>query len=110
MDSNKLSGIVVYTIHENDSLRDALREGIKNAKNFKTKPLDESTYGIYIKGRLPDAIFKELETICENAKKESKLGFSNSDLVCLYYLAYSEESKKESYIKQKYVITPQKQN
>lgn len=101
MDTNKLSGIVVYTIHKNDTLREALRKGIE--EKFKSESLDESTYGICIQGMLLDYVRKALNSICEKAKTESDSSFSEEDLVCLYY---PNSVGKERYIRQLYIINP----
>ena len=106
MDTNKLSGIVVYTIHGNDALRDAIRAGIQ--EKFTSKPLDESTYGISIQDKIRDDVKITLTSICEKAKGESKSEFLNDDFVCLYHPTFKEESGDNRYIKQVYIVAPKR--
>lgn len=101
MDTNKLSGIVVYTVHKNDTLREALRKGIE--EKFTSESLDESTYGICIQGLLLDEVKKTLNSICEKAETESDSTFLAEDIVCLYY---PTGVGKEHCIRQLYIITP----
>lgn len=69
METNKLSGIVVYTIHNNSTLRDALREALK--LKMQAYEIDESTYGVPIPGILLEQV-KKLKKICEDVAKEVK--------------------------------------
>lgn len=103
MDTNKLSGIVVYTIHENDLLRDALRKGI--TENFGGEFLDESTYGIPIHGAIRNDIVQSLKNICNKACNDSNSVFLENDFVCLYYPSNPEESGDNRYIRQVYIVS-----
>ena len=98
MDTDKLSGIVVYTIHDNDSLRNALREALK--EKLQAEELDESTYGIPIAGDMRNTIKLKLESICKEVEKDQNCPFSFKDTIRLYWPTYPEESGKERFIKQ----------
>ena len=102
MNTDTFSGIVVYTIHDNDKLRAALRNAITEQMN--AIPLDESTYGISIQGDLRNTVIDKIKTSCESAELESNEDFCSSDFVKLYYPTYREETGKESYIKQVTII------
>ncbi len=107
METDRLSGIVVYTIHDNDPLRDALKNGI--TEKCKGEPLDESTYGIPIQGAIRDKTVHDLKDICIEARKKSNSDFKEHDIVCLYFPTYPEESGDNRYIRQVYIIAPKNQ-
>lgn len=107
METDRLSGIIVYTIHDNDSLRDALKNGI--VEKYKEEQLDESTYGIPIQGITRDKAVQELKDICLEACKKSNSNFKDHDIVCLYFPTYPEESGDNRYIRQVYIIAPKNQ-
>lgn len=101
METNKLSGIVVYTIHDNPTLRDAIREALK--LKMQAYEIDESTYGVPIPGILLEQV-KKLKKICEDVAKEVKNNYRNNDYVSLYVPTYSEESGDNRYIKRVIII------
>ena len=57
-----ISGMVMYTI-QNENLRKAIHTGI--AEEFKSKPIDQSTYEIPCAGDLKREIEDKLKKICE---------------------------------------------
>ena len=101
MNTNKLSGIVVYTIHDNDELRNELRNAFKN---IGAESLDESTYGIPIKGEPREDTIKRLKAICKTAKKNTNSSYGENDFVTLYWPTYKEESGDDRYLKQTPII------
>ena len=102
MIADTFSGIVVYTIHNNDKLRFALHDAI--IEQMHAIPLDESTYGIPIQGNLRNTVIDNLKSLCKSAESESDEIFCSSDFVKLYYPTYREETGKESSIKQVTII------
>ena len=101
METNKLSGIVVYTIHDNSTLRDALREALK--LKMGADEIDESTYGMPIPGILREQE-KNLKKTCEDVAKEMKCNYLDNDFVSLYVPTYKEESGENRYIKRVKII------
>ena len=100
MNKDKLSGIVVYTIHDNDALRNALCKALED--NLKAEFLDESTYGIAIQGEI-DAV-DILNSICNTVQKNSNSTFGEKDFVSLYRPTYYENTDKNRYIRQTRII------
>ena len=98
MDTSKLSGIVVYTIHENTALRNNLRKELKD--KMKADELNESTYGVAIQGQLRSEIINKLQEICKKASEGLEQSYSPEDFVCLYWVTTVEETKNERYIKE----------
>lgn len=103
--NDKLSGIVVYTIHNNDTLRDTLRELIKG--KYTAIYIDESTYGIPIQSENKKNVVKELKELSKKACKETDSKYSDNDSVCLYYPTFYENSRVNRYIKQVYIKCPE---
>ena len=101
METNKLSGIVVYTIHNNPTLREALREALK--LKMQAYEIDESTYGVPISSILREQV-KNLKKICEDVEKELKKDYQDNDFVSLYVPTYKEESGEDRYIKRLKII------
>lgn len=101
MNTEKLSGIVVYTIHDNDVLRNELRNGFKN---LGAESLDESTYGIPINGELRAEVINRMKVICETAKENTNSSFCDNDFVTLYWPTNKEESGDDRYLKQTPII------
>ena len=99
MNTDKLSGIVVYTIHDNDDLRNEFHNALINKG---AEFLDESTYGIPIQGEI-DAI-NLLISICNTAQKNTKSTFGKDDFVTLYRPTYYENTDKGRFIKQVRII------
>lgn len=100
MNTDKLSGIVVYTIH-NDDLRNKFREALIE---IEAGYLDDSTYGIPIQGMLRNEALEKLERACEKAEKDSDEKFGNDDFVTLYWPTYKKETGEKRYIKQTRII------
>ena len=71
----------MYTI-KNDSLRDAVREGI--IEKFGNLPLDQSTYEIRCAARGSNEIKGQLEEICKRAKTDSGADFCEDDFITFY--------------------------
>lgn len=92
---------MVYTIHDNDVLRDELRNGFKN---IGAESLDESTYGVPINGDTRSNTIEQLKSICETAVNEAKTSFSENDFVTLYWPTYKDETGNDRYIKQTPII------
>lgn len=102
MNTDKLSGIVVYTIYDNDDLRNALCNALKD--NMRAEYLDDSTYGIAIRGQLTKDILESLKNICKKAEETTKTRFGNKDFVVLYRIAYPNETGDECCIKRTRII------
>ena len=100
MNTDKLSGIVVYTIQD-DNLRNEFRTALIT---IGAEPLDQSTYGIPIQGEPRVNTVNRLKAICETAKKMSKASFGGNDFVALYWPTYDWESGDDRYIKQTKII------
>lgn len=98
MNTDKLSGIVVYTIQD-DELRDEFRNALLS---IGAEPLDQSTYSIPIQGEM-DAT-NMLNSICNTAQKNSKTTFGEKDFVTLYRPTYFEYTERHRYIKQMRII------
>ena len=98
MNTDKLSGIVVYTIQD-DNLRNEFRTALIT---IGAELLDQSTYSIPIQGE-KDAT-NMLNSICKTAQKNSKSTFGEKDFVKLYRPSYKEESGDGRYIIQRSVI------
>ncbi len=103
--NDKLSGIVVYTIHDNDKLRDTLRDLIK--AKYTATYLDESTYGIPIQSENRQKVIDELRELCDKACTKNNSKYSGNDSVCLYYPTFYENSRVNRYIKQVYIKCPE---
>ena len=101
MNTDKLSGIVVYTIHDNDDLRDEFRTALIS---IGAEFLDESTYGLPIQGMPREDTINRLKAICKTAEEKSKAIFSKNDFVALYWPTYYWESGDDRYIKQTIII------
>ncbi len=102
METNKLSGIVVYTIHNNPTLRDALRNTL--VEKMEAEFLDESTYGVPIASKLRNQTKQNLIKICHDVEKETKSNYLEDDSVSLYWPTYKEESGDDRYIERVIII------
>ena len=92
MNTDKLSGIVVYTIHDNDLRNEFHNALIKIGAEF----LDQSTYGIAIQGENRKEVVKQLKDIC--TIDETK--WNKEDFVRLYWPTFKEETDDDRFIKQ----------
>jgi hypothetical protein len=100
MNTDKLSGIVVYTIHD-DNLRNKFREALID---INAEYLDDSTYGVPIQGMLRNDTIEKLKCVCGKAEKDTDGIFGKDDFVTLYWPTYKKESGEERYIKQTRII------
>lgn len=102
MNIEKLSGIVVYTIHDKDELREALRNAL--VEQMHAEYLDESTYGVPINGCITSEVVCNLGNFCKSAEAKAGVKFDSSDFVTLYYPNLFTSPKNEAFIKRVIIV------